>query len=115
MLASSICRRHFTADGHLTRDLAAYAEAAARVAKAADVSFFDLQQHSCDLWQQLGKAAAQPYFIQVTADLYAKFPEGTVDNTHLSVQGASKIAQFFVRDLKKQQHPLAAYVYRDLL
>lgn len=115
MLASSVCRRNFADDGSLTRDLAAYADAAAKVATDAKVSFFDLQQLSCDLWQQLGKDAAQPYFIQVPADLYAKFPDGTVDNTHLSVQGASKMAQFFVRDLKAQQHPLAAYIYRELL
>lgn len=115
MLASSICRRNFAEDGSLKRDLAEYATAAAGVAKQTEVSYFDLQQQSCSLWQQLGKAAAQPYFIQVPADLYAKFPDGTEDNTHLSVQGASKMAQFFVRDLKAQQHPLAAYVYRELL
>ncbi|MBV2129481.1 rhamnogalacturonan acetylesterase [Arsukibacterium indicum] len=115
MLASPICRRNFADDGSLKRDLATYANAAAKVASESEVSFFDLQQQSCDFWLQLGKAAAQPYFIQVPPDLYAKFPDGTTDNTHLSVQGASKIAQFFVRDLKAQQHPLAAYVYRELL
>ena len=115
MLASAICRRNFADDGSLKRDLAAYSEAAAKVAQEEKVSFFDLQRQSCSLWQQLGKAAAQPYFIQVPPDLYAKFPDGTTDNTHLSVQGASKIAQFFVRDLKAQQHPLAPYIYRELL
>ncbi|MDP2716279.1 rhamnogalacturonan acetylesterase [Rheinheimera sp.] len=115
MLASSVCRRNFAEDGSLKRDLADYASAAAQVAKAAEVSFFDLQQHSCDLWQQLGKANSQPYFIQVPAGLYQKFPAGKVDNTHLTLQGASKIAQFFVQELKKQQHPLANYVYRELL
>ncbi|MGP9801861.1 rhamnogalacturonan acetylesterase [Rheinheimera sp. NSM] len=115
MLASSICRRNFAEDGSLKRDLADYANAAAQVAKAAEVSFFDLQQHSCGLWQQLGKDASQPYFIQVPAGLYQKFPDGKVDNTHLTLQGASKIAQFFVQELKKQQHPLANYVFRELL
>lgn len=115
MLASSICRRNFAADGSLTRDLADYANAAAKVAKAAEVSFFDLQQLSCDFWQQLGKAGSQPYFIQVPAGLYQKFPDGKEDNTHLTVQGASRIAQFFVQELKRQQHELAFYVYRELL
>ena len=115
MLASSICRRNFAADGSLTRDLADYANAAAKVAKAAEVSFFDLQQLSCDFWQQLGKAGSQPYFIQVPAGLYQKFPDGKEDNTHLTVQGASRIAQYFVQELKRQQHELAFYVYRELL
>lgn len=115
LLASSICRRNFAVDGHLTHDLAAYASATAKVANEAQISYFDLHKLSCDFWQQLGVADSQPYFIQVPAGLYQKFPEGKVDNTHLSVQGASRIAQFFVQELKRQQHPLASYVYRELL
>ncbi|CAM5215210.1 rhamnogalacturonan acetylesterase [Alishewanella longhuensis] len=115
MLASSICRRNFSAEGSLKRDLADYATAAAKVAAAEQVAFFDLQQQSCDFIERQGPAGSQPYFIQVPADLYAKFPEGKIDNTHLTLQGASKIAQLFVRELKVQQHPLAAYVYRELL
>ncbi|MBZ9612580.1 rhamnogalacturonan acetylesterase [Rheinheimera maricola] len=115
MLASSICRRNFAADGSLTRDLADYANAAYDVAKETNVSFFDLQQLSCDFWQQQGQDGSQPYFIQVPAGLYQKFPDGKVDNTHLTLQGASRIAQLFVQGLKKQQHPLTAYIYRELL
>lgn len=115
MLASSICRRNFAPDGTLKRDLANYANAAAKVATETQVSFFDLQQLSCDFWLQLGIADSQPYFIQVPAGLYQKFPDGKTDNTHLTLQGASRIAQFFVQELKRQQHPLANYVYRELL
>lgn len=115
MLASSICRRNFSTEGQLIRDLNDYAKAAAKVAIEEQLAFFDLQQQSCDFIEQQGPVASQPYFIQVPAGLYTKFPEGKIDNTHLTVQGASKIAQFFIRDLKAQQHPLAAYIYRELL
>ena len=115
LLASSICRRNFNSDALLVRDLTAYAQAAARVAAELEVSFFDLQQLSCDFIANAGPAGSQPYFIQVPAGLYQKFPDGKVDNTHLTLQGASKVAQFFVQDLKQQQHPLAAYIYRELL
>ncbi len=115
LLASSICRRNFNSDGVLIRDLTAYAQATAQVAAELAVSFFDLQQQSCDFIENAGLAGSQPYFIQIPADLYRKFPDGSTDNTHLTLQGAAKIAQFFVRELKRQQHPLAAYVYRELL
>lgn len=115
MLASSICRRNFNAEGQLKRDLADYAKAAAKVAAEEQLAFFDLQQQSCDFIEQQGPVGSQPYFIQVPAGLYAKFPEGKTDNTHLTLQGASRIAQFFVRDLRAQQHPLAAYIYQELL
>ncbi|EJI84916.1 GntR family transcriptional regulator [Alishewanella aestuarii B11] len=115
LLASSICRRNFNSDGVLIRDLNAYAEATAQVAAELTVSFFDLQQQSCDFIENAGLAGSQPYFIQIPADLYRKYPDGSTDNTHLTLQGAAKIAQFFVRELKRQQHPLAAYIYRELL
>jgi pectinesterase len=114
MLASSICRRNFKGNS-LERDLAAYAAQAKQQAELAQVDFFDLQQHSCDLWQELGPVGSQPYFIQVPAGLYQKFPDGKTDNTHLSVQGASKVAQLFALELQKQQHALAQYIYRTKL
>lgn len=115
MLASSICRRNFKDKKTLQRDLVAYAEASREVAEQQQTSFFDLQQLSCDYWQTQGPAASQAYFIRVPADLYAKFPQGTTDNTHLNVQGATKVAQLFIRELQRQQHPLSQYVYRELL
>lgn len=115
MLASSICRRHFIADGSLQRNLAEYAAATAMVAQQMEVTFVDLQQLSCDYLQTQGPAASQAYFIQVPADLYQKFPTGTEDNTHLSVQGAARVAQLFIRELRRQQHPLAAFIERELL
>src|SRR5690606_4126567 len=79
ILASSICRRNFKGN-NLERDLAAYAAQAKQQAELAQIDFFDLQQQSCDLWQTLGPAGSQPYFIQVPAGLYQKFPEGKTDN-----------------------------------
>ncbi|WP_338143860.1 rhamnogalacturonan acetylesterase [Bowmanella dokdonensis] len=114
ILASSICRRHFK-DGKLDRNLKDYAEAARKVAQREKVDFVDLQSLTCDFLAETGEADSQQYFIQVPADLYARYPEGKSDNTHLNVQGAAKVAQFFVRDLLRQQHPLAKHFYRQRL
>ena len=86
-----------------------------KVAAQEKVALFDLNAQSCADIRRFGIAASQAYFIQVPAGLYQKFPEGKTDNTHLTTQGASWIAQLFVRELKKQQHPLAAFVWRELL
>lgn len=115
LLATSICRRSFDDKGALENKLADYAQAARQVASTEQVTLFDLNAQSCADLSRFGPAASQAYFIQVPAGLYQQFPDGKTDNTHLSVQGASWIAQLFVRDLKRQQHPLAAYVWRELL
>jgi lysophospholipase L1-like esterase len=115
MLASSICRRHFTKEGVLQRKLIDYAQAAKKVAQTSNVEFFDLNLHTCQFLAQIGEPKSQQYFIQVPEDLYTRYPDGKVDNTHLNVIGASKVAQFFVRDLIEKQHALKQYVYRDSL
>jgi lysophospholipase L1-like esterase len=115
LLATPICRRSFNADGQLENNLQDYANAMRQVAKELDVPLFDLNQQSCTLLAQWGPVYSQAYFIQVPAGLYQQFPDGKVDNTHLTLQGASWIAQLFIRDLKAKQHPLAALIWRELL
>ncbi len=115
MLATPICRRSFNAQGQLENNLSEYAEATRKVASHEKVPLFDLNAQSCADLSRFGLAASQAYFIQVPAGLYQQFPDGKIDNTHLNAQGASWIAQLFVRELKKQQHPLAALVWRELL
>lgn len=115
LLATPICRRSFNNKGELENTLLLYADAMKKVAAQEQVPLFDLNQQSCLALKSFGQAGSQPYFIQVPAGLYQQFPEGKTDNTHLSPQGASWIAQLFIRDLKKQQHPLAVFVWRELL
>lgn len=115
MLATPICRRSFNSEGQLENNLHTYADAMRKVATELQVPLFDLNQQSCALLASWGPAQSQPYFIQVPAGLYQQFPAGKVDNTHLTLQGASWIAQLFIRDLKAQQHPLAALIWRELL
>jgi lysophospholipase L1-like esterase len=115
MLATPICRRSFNAEGQLENNLQTYADAMRQVATELQVPLFDLNQQSCALLAEWGPAQSQPYFIQVPPGLYQQFAAGKVDNTHLTLQGASWIAQLFIRDLQAQQHPLAKLIWRELL
>ena len=115
MLATPICRRSFDLNGKLENNLAVYAAAMRKVAASQKVPLFDLNMQSCHDLARFGLQASQAYFIQVPAGLYRQFPEGKTDNTHLNTQGATWIAQLFIRQLKHQQHPLAALVWRELL
>ncbi len=115
MLASSICRRSFSEEGVLEHNLSEYAQAAKKVAAETKVSFFDLQQRTCDRFEALGVEDTKPLFLQVPAGLFEKYPDGKVDNTHLSTVGATMVAQFFVRELMAKQHPLARYIMQQQL
>lgn len=115
LLATPICRRDFNEAGQLRDGLAEYAEATRTVATKLKVPLFDLHQLSCNDLTRFGPLASQAYFVQIPAGIYQQFPEGKTDNTHLNVVGASWIAQLFVQELKRQQHPLASLVWRELL
>lgn len=115
IIATSICRRSFNADGVLEDGLADYAKAALAVANSEQTDVLDLHALSCADLKAFGPVASQAYFIQVPAGLYQQFPTGKVDNTHLSVQGATWIAQLAVKAWQQQQHPLAQYVWRTML
>ncbi|WP_159578394.1 rhamnogalacturonan acetylesterase [Alteromonas sp. KUL106] len=115
IIASSICRRHFSEDGVLKRTLLTYADAAKKVAAQSNVPFIPMNALTCDFLAQEGEPKSNHYFIKVPADLYTRYPDGKTDDTHLNVVGAAKMAQIFVRALKATAHPLADYVYRDTL
>ncbi|ALM90170.1 MULTISPECIES: rhamnogalacturonan acetylesterase [Alteromonas] len=115
IIASSICRRHYTDTGVLKRTLTDYALAARRVASEKGVLFVPMNRRTCEFLTETGEAESQQYFIQVPPDLYGRYPQGKIDNTHLNVVGAAKVAQFFVRELKTLDHPLSDYFYRDTL
>ncbi len=115
LLATSICRRDFDQQGQLRDGLAEYAEATRTVAKKLRVPLVDLHQLSCDDLKRFGPIQSQAYFIEIPPGIYQQYPEGKTDNTHLNVVGASWIAQLFIQELKRQQHPLASFVWRELI
>ncbi len=115
LIASSICRRHFDNEGHVKRTLTEYAAAAKHVAQQTDTPFVPMNALTCDFLTHIGEAKSHDYFIKVPGDLYARYPDGKTDNTHLNVVGAAKVAQLFVREITASGHPLGRYVYRDQL
>lgn len=115
LIASSICRRHFDERGQLKRTLTEYALAAKKVAEKNAVPFVPMNSVTCEFLESIGEVKSNDYFIKVPSDLYARYPEGKTDNTHLNVVGAAKVAQLFVREIKTSGHPLSQYIYRDRL
>ncbi|BFT29963.1 hypothetical protein D210916BOD24_11390 [Alteromonas sp. D210916BOD_24] len=115
LIASSICRRHFDEQGQLKRTLTDYALAARKVAEKNAVPFVPMNNVTCEFLETIGEKKSNDYFIKVPADLYARYPQGKTDNTHLNVVGAAKVAQLFVREIVTSGHPLSQYIYRDSL
>ncbi|MFI8324220.1 rhamnogalacturonan acetylesterase [Streptomyces sp. NPDC085529] len=90
VIATSVERRRFDADGTARRSLGDYPAAARAVAAASGVPLLDIEALSLELWQRLGPEATKTYFNWTAAEQ---------DNTHFNPPGAIEVARLVAREL----------------
>jgi len=110
VLFSSIARRKFNEQGVLLDSHGNYTLIARLVAQEMNVPFYDMQYLTELLEESYGVEGSKKLHLHFAPDENKYIPAGITDNTHLSVLGATEIAQLFVTELKKQQHPLAKHL-----
>ena len=80
------------------------------VAQEMKVPFFDLQYLTEKLEISYGVEESKKLHLHFKPGENSFFPEGKVDDTHLSVFGATEISKIFVNELKIHKHSLAKYL-----
>jgi lysophospholipase L1-like esterase len=109
VLLSSIVRRSFNAQGVLVDTHGAYPLVVRQVAQELAVPFVDLQLLSEDLVLRAGPARSKALYVWTAPGEFAMYPHGRQDDTHLSVQGATAIAQLAVRAMAQAGVSLGRY------
>ncbi len=99
---SSICRRWFLEDGSLDPDKmhGDYPAAMKALAEQLEVPYIDLTASSKKLLESWGAKASESHFMNLEAGMYPNYPEGQVDNTHLTYSGAVAFAALVAKGLK---------------
>ena len=110
LLATSLMRREFDAQGKLKDTHADYPVVMRAVAAEMDVPLLDLHRASSVLLDALGAAQAVPLFLRAAPGEYLRYPAGKQDNTHFSEAGARAMASLAAEALRAQAHPLAAWL-----
>ncbi|MFB7370138.1 rhamnogalacturonan acetylesterase [Streptomyces sp. NPDC056222] len=90
VLATSVERRKFDADGTALRTLGDYPAAMREVARDEGVDLLDIQELSLALWQKLGPETTRTYFNWTPAEQ---------DNTHFNPPGAIAVARLVAAEL----------------
>lgn len=90
VLATSVERRRFGADGTALRTHGEYPAAMRQVAREEDVALVDVQELSLALWQELGPEATKTYFNWTPTEQ---------DNTHFNPPGAIAVARMVAAGL----------------
>ena len=118
VLVTPLTRRSFKG-AYLKDDLAPWAEAARRVAKAEGVALLDLNRHSVDAVQAMGSAeadtlaqeppppAARPPVAGAAAEPQGA-PKSAFDRTHVGPKGAALFSGMVAAELKRLFPSLAS-------
>jgi lysophospholipase L1-like esterase len=112
VLATSICRRKFSAEGLLQETLGDYPAVVRELAAAEQVPLLDLHVSTWNLLSRLGPERTKDLFMNVPPGVYPELPEGKQDDTHLKVAGADAVAALAVQEIFAKQLPLAALLRR---
>lgn len=96
ILATSVVRRRFDAQGRLTPTHGEYPEAVRVLAQALDVPLLDMREASAALLNRLGPERSKSLFVWTLPGEYARFPDGHEDNTHFNALGATRMCDLAV-------------------
>jgi acetyl esterase/lipase/lysophospholipase L1-like esterase len=110
LLATSIVRRKFDEAGNLVETHGEYPAVVRQVAAQFDVPLLDLQARTEAWVQALGPKHSLAAYLLPSAGQFARFPEGKVDDTHLSAMGASAVAQMAAEAFRELDLPLSQHL-----
>ncbi|MBQ6382586.1 MAG: hypothetical protein IJJ42_03160 [Clostridia bacterium] len=99
VLATPICRRNFSPEGHLILTHGAYPQAIRDLAERENIRMVDLEKATAALLRREGPEGTTRFFCHVPAGS-RNYPEGLKDNSHQQLAGAVRIAQFFLQGLR---------------
>jgi lysophospholipase L1-like esterase len=114
ILVTSMNRRTFAPDGHITQTLGEYPQATRDVAAEQNVALLDLNAMSKTLYEALGDEGTLHAFVHYAANTFPDQPEELKDDTHFNSYGAFELAKCVVQSIRDQQLPLARFLKPDL-
>ncbi len=114
ILVTSMNRRTFDAEGHITPSLGDYPEAMRQVAAAEHVALIDLNTMSKTLYEAMGSDGTLKAFVHYPANTFPGQPEELKDDTHFNAYGAYELARCLVEEMQRKHLPLAAHLRKDI-
>lgn len=110
ILFSSIARRKFNAEGVLLDSHGNYSLVARMVAQEYNVPFIDMQYLTEKLEEKYGVEGSKKLHLHFEKGENPYYPEGKIDDTHLSNLGANEVAKLAVEELKIKVPALKPYM-----
>lgn len=110
ILFSSIARRNFNEQGVLIGTHGDYPLETRLVAQEYKVAFIDMEYYSELLEQSYGPEKSKKLHLHYKAGEIPFYKEDKADDTHLSLEGATVIANIAIKELEKTKLDLVKYI-----
>ena len=110
ILATSVVRNVFNADGTLRDTHGNYVVATRKVAEQMKVTLLDLNQKTSEVLLKMGPERSKTLFNNVEPGDFAKYPDGFKDGTHFNTMGACRICDMAIEEIIAKVPELAKAV-----
>lgn len=114
VLLTPMSRRKFDDDHKFVDQHGEYPQVVKELAKKNQVDLIDMHALSQNLIENLGEEASKDVFMHYTGGIYSKFPNGIIDNTHLSNYGAKLMSSLVAESLTVQSLPLRNWLKKSV-
>lgn len=103
ILCTPVARRKFDANGVLEKTHGEFPDIIRAVAKQEKVALIDMEVLTSKMLQDAGVEQSNKFFHKFAPGESPFFPEGHDDNTHFNEDGARRVAELFVKEIRKQK------------
>ena len=110
LLLTPVARRRFSDTGALESTHGDYPRVVRELASELEVPLIDAESLSSDLLSNAGPERSRLCFLHLARGEHPNYPQGLQDDTHFSPSGAAAIAERMALELRRQSHPLAAWL-----
>lgn len=110
ILAPSVARRRFSADGELLETHGDYPEALRAVATQENAPMLELNRLTMELERGHGVEGSKRLHLHYAGGVFARWPDGVKDDTHYSEYGATRVAALAVQEILRLQLPLTTWL-----
>lgn len=110
ILATSVVRRSFDADGKLKDTHSDYVPAVRQAAAELHVPLLEIHDRSAAIVQALGPERSKKLYMWVGKDEFPSLPTPKEDDTHFCAYGATRVCDLAVDEIQKQAPELAKHL-----
>ena len=103
ILCTPVARRRFNDEGQLVPTHGVYPDIIRAVAEDTKTILIDMEKLTSDWLQNAGVEPSRHFFHQFKPGESKMYPLGLDDNTHFNEEGAKRVAEMFVAEVKRQK------------